>query len=529
MTPRNRRTCVALGALAGVAITACVVWAWPVRLPDQATRIARPPAISPDYRDCVIPPNIAPLNFLIQEDGSAYRVRVHAPNGESIVLGGRSPTITIPGPKWRTLLEQNRGGTVNFDVYVKADGGTWRQYQTITNRIADEEIDPYLYYRLIGPTHNVWNNMVTCVREMGSFDERAVVRFPPGSGQCVNCHAFGDSRAERFSMQIRGAGGGMLIGRNGVVEKVNPQTEFTPSASFTTWHPFTDVIAFSTNTPRLLHLTAGESRYLFDYDSDLGIMDVASGEISSTSGIAHPDRLETNPTWSPDGRYLYFCSAPKTWSDDLVEQHGVPGNFAQLQYDLMRIGYDAQTRQWGELETVLSAEELGKSFTLPRISPDGRFLLLCGAQAGAFALYYPDSDLYMLDLESGDHWRLEACSDLSESWHSWSSNGRWIVFSSKRRDGIFTKLYFSYVDAQGRSYKPVLLPQKDPTFYDTLLKAYNLPELLTDTAALDGQALHAAIDGPVTGRDVSAVSSATPITRTPEDATPTAPPVFYNR
>jgi hypothetical protein len=85
-----------------------------------------------------------------------------------------------------------------------------------------------------------------------------------------------------------------------------------------------------------------------------------------------------------------------------------------------------------------------------------------------------------MDLETRRMRRLEINSDQSDSWHCWSSNSRWIVFSSKRRDQLFTRPYFSHVDQQGHCSKPFLLPQRDPRFYDAFVKTYNLPEFVRD-------------------------------------------------
>src|SRR5665647_1707249 len=87
----------------------------------------------------------------------------------------------------------------------------------------------------------------------------------------------------------------------------------------------------------------------------------------------------------------------------------------------------------------------------------------------------PESDLYLMDLRTKKYQRLDAVnSNRSECWHSWSSNGRWFVFSSKRRDGLLTRPYFSYFDSQGQAHKPFLLPQKDPAdFYDSLPQMIN--------------------------------------------------------
>ena len=85
----------------------------------------------------------------------------------------------------------------------------------------------------------------------------------------------------------------------------------------------------------------------------------------------------------------------------------------------------------------------------------------------------------MMDLRTGEYTKLDVNSDFSESWHSFSSNGRWIVFSSKRRGGLFTRSYISYVDSQGKVHKPFILPQKSPSFYDSVLDTFSVPELVT--------------------------------------------------
>ena len=67
----------------------------------------------------------------------------------------------------------------------------------------------------------------------------------------------------------------------------------------------------------------------------------------------------------------------------------------------------------------------------------------------------------------------------TESYHSWSSNSRWIVFSSRRIDGLYTRPYFAYIDEEGNASKPFLLPQKDTDYYHRFMKSYNIPEFIT--------------------------------------------------
>jgi hypothetical protein len=98
---------------------------------------------------------------------------------------------------------------------------------------------------------------------------------------------------------------------------------------------------------------------------------------------------------------------------------------------------------------------------------------------GCFPVYQTSSDLYLMDLRTRAFHRLEINSDQAESWHSWSSNSRWIAFSSKRIDGVFTRTYLAHVDEQGHVAKPFILPQRDPAFYDSFLKTYSVPEFVT--------------------------------------------------
>jgi hypothetical protein len=112
-----------------------------------------------------------------------------------------------------------------------------------------------------------------------------------------------------------------------------------------------------------------------------------------------------------------------------------------------------------------------------------------------------------MDLTTGNYWKLGCNSSESESWHAWSSNSRWIAFSSKRADGVFTRIYLCHIDKSGKSGKPFVLPQEDPDFYGSFMKTYSVPELLIGPVSAGPEEINQAVRSMP---EVDAATSATP-------------------
>ncbi len=455
---------------------------------DEYSDIDRPAKIYPDYCSTVIPPDIAPLNFLVQEDGSYYLARIYSDKGEAIEVSSRSPKILIPDGPWHELLEKNRGGDIHFDVFVRTDNHRWVRYRTVTNKIASEDIDAYLVYRRMHQTHTPIKGRIGIYqRNLSNFDKLVVLdnrRYMLG---CVNCHSFCEKRPGEALIGAREKGYFTLF-----IEK-NKVTKIHTKLGYTTWHPSGRLAAFSIdNLPIFFHSARKEFLDTVGLNSALAYFVVDSKTVRTSPEISRKDRLETWPTWSADGQYLYFCSSPISWT---AQTKIPPDGYDKIKYDLVRISYDIENDKWGEVETVLSAQDTGLSISMPRTSPDGRWLMFCMCNYGYFTPWQPNSDLYIMDLkatrETGrcEYRRLDINSDESESWHSWSSNSRWIVFSSKREHGGFTRSYISYVDESGKVYKPLVLPQKDPAFYGYCLDTFNTPEFATVPMAATGEKL----------------------------------------
>ena len=156
----------------------------------------------------------------------------------------------------------------------------------------------------------------------------------------------------------------------------------------------------------------------------------------------------------------------------------------------LSIGFDADTRSFGsKADTLYNARRAGKSVSFPRVSPDGKFLMFTLSAYGNFSIWHKDADLYLAHLHTNQIRPLSALnSNDVESYHSWSSNSRWVVFSSRRTDGLYTRPFIAYIDEKGKAHKPFLLPQKEKDHYTFLMKSYNIPEFISgkvNTSAYD--------------------------------------------
>jgi hypothetical protein len=455
--------------------------------PQDCHTADRPAVTEPNYAEATLPPNIAPINFVIREKGSAYFVHIRSQAGKPIDVYSRSGTIDIPLTAWRELLQANPDQVLYTDVYVRDERGRWTRFAPLEDRIAPDPIDPYLAYRIIPPLFMYYGEMGLYQRDLTSFNERPILLNDALGGSCINCHSFQDRNPDRmfFHVRIGAIGTSLILAYDGQVSKVDTKTAFNGPTSYRAWHPNGHTVAFAFNTVKQVFHSMGKSFDVFDMKSDLLVYDVTTKTATSAPQISDPQRMETYPEWSPDGKYIYFCSGP---SMESVSGHNLP--YQDMRYDLMRIAYDVDKDVWGEVEPVLKASEMGKSIAHPKISPDGRYLLFCMMDCTYFPLYRPEADLYLMDLQTGQFHKAENLnSDRAESYHCWSSNGRWVVFSSKRQDGQSTHLYLAYFDREGHFHKPFLLPQRDPQYESARAIVYNVPEFIKGPVTVRPQTL----------------------------------------
>ena len=220
------------------------------------------------------------------------------------------------------------------------------------------------------------------------------------------------------------------------------------------------------------------SQLFFPIKGILCVYDRQTGTFQSLPGADDPHLVQSNPTWSPDGKYIVFAA---TQAHSLRRRRGArtvllsPADCREFledrkpfKFDLYRIAFNEG--KGGKAEPLTGASFNGKSNFFPKYSPDGKWIVFC--QAENYMLLQPDSELYIIPASGGEARRLRANTKRMNSWHSFSPNGKWLVFSGKP-DSPYTRLYLTHIDEQGESTPAVVLDRL--TAVD---RAANIPEFV---------------------------------------------------
>lgn len=441
-------------------------------VPDHPTPTNSLPTLSPDYVGVTIPVGIAPLNFYIDNDSiDLLDVIIRGSQGEALTSHGEYADFDID--EWHTLISNHAGDSLQVTVRARKDG-QWIEFLPFPIYISSDSIGAWgVTYRLIPPGYETYGLMGLYQRDLSNFDEKPIIENQQVDGDCMNCHTTNRTDPDYFTFHIRGEHGATVVGYDGQTDILAPRNqELGGSMVYPFWHPSGHFIAYSTNqTHQNFHQLKDRRVEVYDDKSDIIIYNPVSQEILLDSIVATQEHLENYPVFSPDGQWLYFCSANRV--DSIWKQ------YKDVKYNICRISFDPASGQLGaQVDTIIQACKLGKSANMPRLSYDGRFMLYTISDYGCFPIWHPEADLWMMNMETGETYPLdEANSGDAESFHNWSLNSRWILFTSRRNDGLYTQLYFAHIDQDGKASKPFRLPQKNPKEYDVeRVNSFNTPD-----------------------------------------------------
>ena len=460
-------------------------------LPSSYTQMNDEPVIWPDYTRVTVPPNIAPLNFLVDDvDDVIAEFKIQSSSKNSSVdeskfrYGGKANKVQIDEDEWHEMLASAKGKSLSVIVYTKKDG-KWAAYKPFPIYVAEEEIDPYVSYRVLPPTFVGYDELSIRQRNLTNFEESIIYNNRQISkgleGQCINCHSYQNYSTDNMMFHMRLQNPGTMIVNDGELIFVNLKNdEMISAAAYNSWHPSLPIIAFSTDhTMQSFHTREVSKVEVMESASDIIIYDIKKNRVQTV--LNDSLEFELFPSWSPDGKWIYYCSAHYEYQGKYEDTEELLDKYKTLQYNLYRISFDAESMTFGEPELIYDAVAQNRSAVQPRVSQDGRYVLFAEGPWGLFHIWHTSAEIQVLDLQTGQLLDTKPInSDLPESYASFSSNDHWILFESRRDDGNYTRTYFAYFDKQDRLHKPFEVPAEDPEFFRLFLRSWSRPEFMKE-------------------------------------------------
>jgi tetratricopeptide (TPR) repeat protein len=503
---RNRPACLLTVFVVAAALVAVV---WLIRSPVRAEEILAayrqhpgPDEIGVVYplNGTLFPPEIVPPVFRWEDphpQAVAWLVRVE--------LGGDQPALSVvvhqgqwmPGQEdWERIKAASKEEeAMVLIVGVQAGRGSRVVSATsIAIRTSRHEVGAPLFYREVNlpfvdavkdPSRIRWRFGSICSPEKPPV---VLENLPV----CGNCHSFcEDGRTLAMDVDYANSKGSYVI------TPVEREMSLVP-ADIITWDDYKK--EDGELTFGLLSMISPDGRYVVSTVKDKSVFvpmpDLAFSQLffpvkgilcvydrqtktfSALPGADDPEYVQSNPSWSPDGKYILFA---RSRAYDLRHTRGEGKVLLTREeckefvedgkpflFDLYRVPFNEG--KGGTPAPVAGASHNGMSNYFGRYSPDGRWIVFCKARS--YMLLQADSELHIIPAEGGDARRLQGNTSRMNSWHSWSPNGKWLVFSSKAWSD-YTQLCLTHIDDEGNSSPPVLLAHL--TAPD---RAANIPEFV---------------------------------------------------
>lgn len=496
------RRVVGLWLAAALALTACGTKPG-APVPAFPTEALGRLEITYPLDESLFPPEIVAPTFLWSDETEgvgSWAVLVRYGNGDG---DGDDPVqhFTTSEPSWRpseTDWEEIKRRSVEREAFVAVVGlGSDRKTAsaaTVRIRTSTDAVGDSIFYREVPlPFLTAVQDPSRIRWRFGSIDSQ---EQPPivleDLPVCGNCHSFSnDGSVLGLDVDYGNDKGGYAIlpvTEQMVLddEKIITWSDYRKNDGEATFGLLSKVspdgrYVISTVKDRAVFVATPDiwySQLFFPIKGILVVYDTQTGNFRPLPGADDPEYVQSNPTWSPDGKYVVFARA-KAYRKEVVakatsvllDENDVP-EFVRdrepFKFDLYRVPFN--DGRGGKAEPIEGASHNGKSNYFAKFSPDGKWIVFCKAEN--YMLLMPDSELYIIPAEGGEARRLRANTPRMNSWHSWSSNGRWLVFSSKANTA-YTQLFLTHIDENGESTPPVVLER-----FTAEDRAANIPEFV---------------------------------------------------
>jgi len=446
----------------------------------------------------LFPPKIVAPNFVWKDDTdkvSQWKILFRFSNqSEELTFSSEQSTWQPTEQDWSNIKRQSTAHDAQVTVIGMDKKGNALSYHNIQFQTSTDPVGDSIFYREVPlPFIEAVQDPSRIKWRLGSVDSieqpHAVLEDLP---VCGNCHSFSaDGKTLGLDVDYGNDKGGYAIldvEKDMVLndEKIITWSDYKRDDKEATFGLLSQVspdgrYVVSTVKDRAVFVATPGIEYsqlFFPIKGILVVYDREKETYHELPGADDPAYVQSDPTWSPDGKHIVFARSKayvkpsiENSTSVLLGEKEVPEfteDKAPYKYDLYRVPFN--DGQGGKAEPVAGASHNGKSNFFAKFSPDGKWIVF--TQAENYMLLMPDSELFIIPAEGGEPRRLSANTPNMNSWHSFSSNSRWLVFSSKK-NGPYTQLFLTHIDEDGNSTPPVVLDR-----FTSKDRAANIPEFV---------------------------------------------------
>lgn len=310
-------------------------------------------------------------------------------------------------------------------------------------RVSEHQLSDTIMYRLVEPLFNAGQDSTIMRKETVKAEPEPVFET---RGICIGCHAYASNGLAAFNIR-KGKDRRLVIIKPGSKGVELFDSKKIGEFAFISWSPDARTLAIVANTFGTIDVKQDviEPFNLMYQSGDIALYDVATKQINLLPGASEMDFTEDMPAWSPDGKELLYV---KYHAD---KEQGIKN------MGIYRVPFN--NGQGGVSEAVVVPSKDGEYYYFPNYSPDGKWISFVKGNGSRGVFARRTSDIYLMPGSGGEPKRLLFNIDgVMDSWHRWSSDSRWLLFSSKR-GGDMTALYLSSIDENGKAAPPVRLAQ----------------------------------------------------------------------
>jgi len=458
----------------------------------------------------IFPPELPSPQFSWNDtlnESVRWHIRLSTQSGKELYRGITESSKWKPDSAvWQNIKNAPATEPVSFTIIGEQKGILAKKYSSgkSTFSFSKDSVGASIFYRAVPLPFGYAVKHVDEIewysgRIDGSKPHRVLENIPV----CANCHSFSNTGLVAMDIDYANDKGSYIIAPSTdtvqlAIDKIITWSDYKRQEGGQTFGLLSQIspngkYVLSTVKDRSVFVPVDNLEYsqlFFPIRGILVVYDRNTKKYYALPGASDPAYVQSNPNWSPDNSEVMFARAKRYISPKIEHTSDVVLNIADVEeftsgrqdfkFDLYRIPFN--NGRGGQAIPVPGASENNKSNYFARYSPDGKWVVFC--QADNFMLLQRDSRLYIMPAGGGEP-RLMTCNTGNmNSWHSWSPNSKWLVFSSKNK-GAYTQLYLTHIDENGNDSPPVFL---ENLAFST--KAVNIPEFIPPEAS----ALHEMVD-----------------------------------